>query len=155
MNELFLDVLTRPGAAGNPEEVSRILDALCQQLASLVGDCNASIRQELLDRARVVTQTYLEKVAADQPPQASANGTEPSAAPAHEGTSGAAPKRLPPPQRPADIPCMELSPEFLESERQTINEAEILAALREIRATGGLELRDFIQELEKEITLHE
>jgi hypothetical protein len=34
--------------------------------------------------------------------------------------------------------------------RQEFSEEEFLAGLREIQATGGLELQDFIKELEKE-----
>lgn len=48
-----------------------------------------------------------------------------------------------------------LTPEFLEQERRSINEEEILAGLREIEATGGLELKDFIHELEQEVTPRE
>lgn len=43
-----------------------------------------------------------------------------------------------------------LTPELLERERRAVNEEEILAGLREIEATGGLELKDFIHELEEE-----
>ena len=41
-----------------------------------------------------------------------------------------------------------LTPELLEWARQQINVEEMLASIREIQETGGLELRDFIQELE-------
>jgi hypothetical protein len=47
------------------------------------------------------------------------------------------------------------TPEFLEWARQSINEEEILAAFREIQATGGLELKDFIHELEQEVSSRE
>jgi hypothetical protein len=40
------------------------------------------------------------------------------------------------------------TPELLEWARQQINEEEILRGYREIIGTGGLELRDFIAELE-------
>lgn len=48
-----------------------------------------------------------------------------------------------------------LTPELLEQERRAVNEEEILAGLREIEATGGLELKDFIHELEQEVTPRE
>jgi hypothetical protein len=41
-----------------------------------------------------------------------------------------------------------LTPEVMEWARSTFNEEEHLAGLREIEATGGLELKDFIHELE-------
>ena len=44
----------------------------------------------------------------------------------------------------------ELTPELLEWALREFNEEEIVAALREIRTTGGLELKDFIHELEQE-----
>ena len=47
---------------------------------------------------------------------------------------------------------MKLTPELLEWARSQINEEEIVAGLREFRTTGGLELSDFINELEQEAT---
>ena len=41
-----------------------------------------------------------------------------------------------------------VTPELLEWARRTFNEEEFRAGLREIEATGGLELKDFIHELE-------
>lgn len=40
----------------------------------------------------------------------------------------------------------ELTPEILEWARQRFTDEEVLTGLREIRQTGGLELRDFIHE---------
>jgi hypothetical protein len=48
-----------------------------------------------------------------------------------------------------ESPFVKLPPEVLERERQQINEEEIIAGLREIERTGGLELRDFLHELEQ------
>ena len=42
-----------------------------------------------------------------------------------------------------------LPPEFLEWARQQYSEEEILAGIREVRETGGSELKDFIQEIEE------
>jgi hypothetical protein len=39
--------------------------------------------------------------------------------------------------------------------RQQFDEAEFLAGMREIRATGGIELKDFIQELEEDASPRE
>jgi endogenous inhibitor of DNA gyrase (YacG/DUF329 family) len=49
-----------------------------------------------------------------------------------------------------ELPFAKLSPELLEWARRDFNEEEFLAGLREIEETGGLELKDFIQELEQE-----
>jgi hypothetical protein len=42
-----------------------------------------------------------------------------------------------------------LTPELLEWTRQQFTEEEIVAALREMKEKGGLELREFIDELEQ------
>jgi hypothetical protein len=47
------------------------------------------------------------------------------------------------------FPFAKLSPELLEWARQQINEEEIVAGMREIEETGGLELSDFLPELEQ------
>ena len=46
------------------------------------------------------------------------------------------------------FPREKVPPEILEWARQTFDEAEFLAHVREIEATGGLRLEDFIAELE-------
>jgi hypothetical protein len=48
-----------------------------------------------------------------------------------------------------------LPPELLEWARQTFDEEEFRAGMREIEETGGLELKDFIQELEQEVSSRE
>ena len=42
-----------------------------------------------------------------------------------------------------------LTPDLLESARSQLSEEEIVARLREVEATGGLQLDDFIHELEQ------
>ena len=54
------------------------------------------------------------------------------------------------PALPGAPPCGKLSPELMEWARQQFSEEEFVAGLREIRETGGLELQDFIRELEQE-----
>jgi hypothetical protein len=44
-----------------------------------------------------------------------------------------------------------LTPEVLEWARRTFNEEEFLAGLREIETTGGVEIKDLLDELEQEI----
>jgi len=48
-----------------------------------------------------------------------------------------------------------LTPELLQWAREQINEEETIAGLCEIRQTGGLQLSDFIEELERELTPRE
>ncbi len=45
--------------------------------------------------------------------------------------------------------------EILDWARSDFNEEEFVAGLREIRETGGLELKDFIHELEQEASTRE
>jgi hypothetical protein len=47
------------------------------------------------------------------------------------------------------------SEEFLAWARETVDEAEIVAGLKEVRETGGLGLADFIGEIEQEATPRE
>ncbi|HLN33600.1 MAG TPA: hypothetical protein VK395_38090 [Gemmataceae bacterium] len=46
------------------------------------------------------------------------------------------------------FPRERISPEILEWARQTLEEEEFLTRIREIGATGGIQLEDFIAELE-------
>jgi len=48
-----------------------------------------------------------------------------------------------------------LTPEFLEQARQSFNEEEFLAGLREIEATGGVDIKDLLDEPEQEVTPRE
>ena len=57
-----------------------------------------------------------------------------------------------PEEQPGKPECRPLTPEFLAWACQGLNEEEIVAGMREIRAIGGLELRDFIEDLEREAT---
>jgi hypothetical protein len=46
------------------------------------------------------------------------------------------------------FPREKIPPEILEWARQTLDETEVLAHIREIEATGGVQLEDFLAELE-------
>jgi hypothetical protein len=46
------------------------------------------------------------------------------------------------------FPREPIPPEIIEWARQTLDEAEVLEHVREIEATGGVQLEDFIAELE-------
>jgi hypothetical protein len=48
-----------------------------------------------------------------------------------------------------NFPRSELTPELLEWARKQINEEEIVAALREMQETGGLELSEFLDDLKR------
>jgi hypothetical protein len=52
------------------------------------------------------------------------------------------------PNPPEPFPRERIPPELLEWARQTFDEEEFLAEVREIEATGGQRLEDFIAELE-------
>ena len=55
----------------------------------------------------------------------------------------------PDPSNPAEpFPREAIPPEMLAWARQTFDEAEFLADIREIEATGGVRLEDFITEVE-------
>src|SRR5262245_45633050 len=60
-----------------------------------------------------------------------------------ETNASSLPKQLPMPE------AVRFTPEFLEWARQQFTEEEIVAALRDFEVTGGLELKDFIHELEE------
>jgi len=48
-----------------------------------------------------------------------------------------------------------LTPELLEWANGLFTDEEVIAGMNEIRQTGGLELKDFIQELEQEAMAHD
>jgi hypothetical protein len=52
------------------------------------------------------------------------------------------------PNPPEPFPRERIPPELVEWARQTFDEQEFLAEVREIEATGGQRLEDFIAELE-------
>ena len=64
---------------------------------------------------------------------------------ANNPESGKGPER-----QPGEHEYRPLTPEFLAWACQGLNEEEIVAGIREILATGGLQLADFIQEIEQE-----
>jgi hypothetical protein len=53
---------------------------------------------------------------------------------------------LPPWASPRPVP---VTPELRERARRELNEEELVAALREVRQTGGLQLKDFLPDLER------
>jgi hypothetical protein len=58
----------------------------------------------------------------------------------------------PDPSNPFEpFPRETISPELVEWARQTFDEDEFLAQVREIEATGGLQLEDFLPEIEARV----
>ena len=55
------------------------------------------------------------------------------------------------PDQPEPFPRQAIPPEIVEWARQTFDKEEFLADFREIEATGGLHLEDFIAELEARV----
>jgi hypothetical protein len=73
--------------------------------------------------------------------------------------NGVAPSVTPPTAlhsiRPAGVPDGRLPPELHEWEQQHFDKEAFLAGLREVEQTGGLELKDFIDELEQGVSPRE
>ena len=59
------------------------------------------------------------------------------------------------PGTPATSPPVKLPPEVLAWANQQFSEEEAAAGIREIRATGGLELHEFVQDLEQIVNAHD
>ena len=56
-----------------------------------------------------------------------------------------------PPNPPESFPREPIPPEIVEWARQTFDEEQFLTHVREIEATGGRKLEDFIAELEARV----
>jgi hypothetical protein len=123
MRNDFLDILVHYAPAGQFEKLvpaAHELTALTGQLAAVLSRVeDTALRQLLLDQ-------FARSICA----------------------SLAGSVSLPPAGPP---PCLnqQLTPELREWVLQQTSEEEILEGLREIRATGGLEFRDFLDELEQ------
>jgi predicted amidophosphoribosyltransferase len=57
----------------------------------------------------------------------------------------------PPPPELAGVVFTPVPPEMVEEFRRTFNEEEYLAAVRELERTGGVQIDDLIEELERRI----
>jgi hypothetical protein len=128
MNESILDVLVRQGFAqdiGAAKRLSQELNVWCEQLVALVAAFEPQGRQELLEHVYRRVGTSLERLDAEA---AEALG------------------RLPQPNQQESAP-QPLPREILEWVRQQTSEAELVAGIQAIRATGGVPLSDVIQRL--------
>jgi hypothetical protein len=139
MHRSFAEVFGRHGSAGTPENqeaLARALDAAFRDIARALLPCSPALREDLLSALTQRVRTLLNEtdaLARQMPPAPEANGTGEWNLPGV--TNG--------------FPWAKLSPEPMEWARQGINEEEIIAGMREIEETGGLEFRDLFPELEE------
>jgi hypothetical protein len=138
---------------------------LSRQLAAILSVLDASSRRDLLAQFDAEVLASLKEIEARSPgstPVPQSNSPEDSTTSAGKGTPTTGTPTLSPQQQEfltenitpemrewARQSKEQLTPEILEWARQQINVEEILASIREVRETGGLELRDFVQELEQ------
>jgi hypothetical protein len=175
MSTNFLDVLARHATAGELDKldpVARKLDVLSQQLAAILSGLNAASRLDLLAQFDAEVLAALKKREAtgagpatgfqDNPQGDSTTAGGNSTCPA-TGTST-------PPKQEKEFLAENITPEMREWARQSrenltpeilewamrdFNVEEALASVQEVHETGGLELRDFIQELEQLAAHHD
>jgi hypothetical protein len=123
------------------------LNKLAQQLATLVATAarTPSESQALLDQFMHRTLASLQEIEAAAKESFAAGGA----------TRESGPTTPISPAQNNSASAGKPTPEIMEWVRQQINEEDIVAGLHEIRETGGLELRDFIDELEKAATADE
>jgi hypothetical protein len=149
MAQPFAEVFARRGPAETRkahEELSRTLDEACRNLAGTLAACPPALRQDLLAVITPRVRTLLQEL--DAPARQPANSPEGA------GTGGAPPDGSGPgngtlPGVTDGFPFAKLSPELLEWARQLSTEEELIAGLREVRETGGLEFRDLLPELDQ------
>jgi hypothetical protein len=112
------------------------VDELCATLAAILTRCPHEDRKALLDEFGLTIAAYVQELSNGKGGTASAH-SPPSSMDA-----------LMPPAQPVPMASANVSPEVLEWARHQYTDEEIMAGIREIQETGGLELRDFIHELE-------
>lgn len=149
MKRPFQDVIARHPEVGTPErreQLSRALNEACRDLATALLPYPPAVRQDLLAALTSRVLAMLDEVdaLARQLP-ASPDGAGTAGAP----LNGSGPGKWNLPGVTDGFPFAKLSPELLEWARQQVNEEEIIAGMREIEETGGLEFRDLLPELEE------
>jgi hypothetical protein len=142
MSKVFWAILAENGRAAELEKLSPPLQ---QRLRSLSEDLDLILRtSDAATRTDILAKLCTEVI--DHLPELQA---------ADEASSNIPEVREPSLPETQDYRSEEIPPEILEWARQQLNEEVIVAGLREIRETGGLELADFLHELEREATPHE
>jgi hypothetical protein len=145
MSKEILDVLMR----STPAEARQQLNLSARDLDAQVLQLTASLNGELESPERKAVVAYV-NARIDETFGEPGGGTPPlNLAPVVEGLRQWVCSHY------RAVSQQYLTPEVMEWARRTFNEEEHLAGLREIEATGGLELKDFIHELEEEITPRE
>jgi hypothetical protein len=142
MSNVFWAMLAENGRAAELEKLSPPLQQrlrnLSEDLDLILSTSDAATRTDILAKLCTEVLNHLTDLQA-----------------AHEASSGTPEVREPSLPEAQDNRSEDIQPEILEWARQQLNEEEILAGLREIRETGGLELADFLPDLEREATPHE
>ncbi len=159
MNSKFLDLIPTGGATAQPadrEQLVRALDALSSGMAAVLGNCDSSAWHAILaEFGTRVLAVLREKEAKVNKPNGHRSGDAECSnkvAADRQNESGPAPVATP---VTANLAREALSPEILEWARLQFTEEEFIAGIREIQATGGLKLPDFIHELEQAATSDE
>jgi hypothetical protein len=138
----FWDMLARQASSDELEKLSlplqQTLQQLSESLAVILSTSDLDTSTAILNQLCAEVFGHLPELeAAAQEANSNHTGKAQVSGTTHEASSG------------------EIEPEILEWARQQLNEEETVEGLREIRETGGLELVDFIHEVEKEAAPHE
>jgi hypothetical protein len=143
MSNALWDLLEEHAGSGVLEKLSAPLQQklrrLSEALAVILSNSDPAATAEILSRLSVEVLGHLTEleVAAQEANAGMSNAARPGDTQGKDSLSGA------------------IAPEIVQWARQELNEEETVAGLREVRETGGLELCDFIQELEQEVTPRE
>ncbi|SRR5260370_38526098 len=120
------------------QQLSQKLEGLYKNVAELLAKCNPAIRQDLLAKFTGTLVGLIDELDASARQALSRTSAERGAESMKDRVN-----------EQFSVESSNLSPEILDWARQQSSEEEIVAGLREIRQTGGLELKDFIHELEQ------
>jgi hypothetical protein len=138
MNSVFWDMLAGTAKAGELERIplalQRKLQILSAELDLFLGSSDSATRNEILANLCAEILRHLPSLGATAD-QAIPNGTQ-------KTTTETVVEQT--------TPASAIEHEILEWASQQFNEEETVAGMHEIRETGGLELSDFLKELERE-----
>ncbi len=130
MNTNFWEMLVTMAKPGQVENLSPALKnrlrTLSDELGLVLNNSESAAKSEILTRVCAEVITHIGDL---------------------ESAMGAS--KLPPIPSELGFTRVPIDPEILEWARQNIDEEEIMAGIREIEETGGVQLEDFIEELKK------
>jgi hypothetical protein len=112
------------------------LDQLWENVAAALGRCEPAAQRSLLARFTGTMDSFIDEMNASARKALDKGKAKPPMNQSNAEQVGASTK---------------LSPELLKWAQEDISEEEVIAGLREIRQTGGLQLSDFLHELEAAI----